>query len=278
VADAFVELPAPEEGLLVLPRPEVAQGAVVGGDLGPDGEQLLDDARHAVVAEIDAAARVDPASFEHAGILLQTLGDRLRQAVPSLPVARSAYPGLKEFLQWATVDTRYCVFRRTDAQERVTFSAGLRSSVPGDATVLPALERRPPQVSNPVGIYRLLASQGKPLLRLPEPEVAAQVLRCLAARGVSGEDLTSVINDVADQLDGTVSTADVKNLVVMLARSGTLKGDPADAPLPDRIYSLAAASATAAALREAVLSVVRDKLESRLGTIDAEVLERLVER
>src|SRR3954453_7596681 len=64
VADAFVELPAPEEGLLVLPQPEVKEGAVGGGDCGPDGEQLLDDARDAVLAEIDAAAGTDLTSSE----------------------------------------------------------------------------------------------------------------------------------------------------------------------------------------------------------------------
>jgi hypothetical protein len=275
VADAFVELPAPEEGILVLDQPAAVVGSIEGGDLGADGEQLLDEARGAVIAEINAMAG-DRSYRLHDGVLLQTVGHRFRQAVPSLPIARSAYPGLKEFLQWATLDSPYCVFRQGDAQAHVDFFLGLRLGVPEGASVLPGLERRPPRVRDRVALYRLLASQGKPILRLPEPGSAAQILRAIASRGINSEDLSSVINDVADALAGQVSTADVKNVVILLARSSILEGDPPDAPLQDRTYTLAQPSQSVVRLRDALLSVVRDKLGGRLGTVEHEVLQRLV--
>lgn len=271
VADAFIELPAPEQGLVVLAEPAAAVDGREGDDLGPDGEQMLDDARRAVIEAIDG--------LDHnGGIRLQLLGQRLRQAVPDLPIARSAYPGLKEFLQWATIDTRYCVFRQLEAEDRFEFYLGLRSSVPEAGSVLPALARRPPQVRDPVGLYRLLASQGKPSLRLPEPEVTAQILRTIAARTIDGDELSTLINAVADDVAGAASTTDVKDVVVVLARGGILKGDPADAPLQDRTYSFATPPPSAGELREALLSVVRDKLAARLGTVDDDVLQGLVLR
>ena len=150
--------------------------------------------------------------------------------------------------------------------------------MPEAGSVLPALARRPPQVRDPVGLYRLLASQGKPSIRLPEPEVTAQILRTIAARTIDRDDLSTLINEVADDVAGAASTTDVKDVVVVLARGGILKGDPADAPLQDRTYRFATPSPSAGDLRQALLSVVRDKLAGRLGTVDEEVLHGLVLR
>lgn len=174
--------------------------------------------------------------------------------------------------------TPYCVFRLDDDQGRPGFFVGQRSSVPSGAVVLPALERRPLRVRDRVALYRLLASQGKPILRLPDAGAAAQILRAVASRGIQSDDLSVVINDVADTLSGTVSTADVKNVVVLLARSEAMSSEPDDAPLPDRTYTLVAPSRTIGDLRNAVLAVVRDKLEGRLGTVEEDVLEQLIER
>ena len=110
VADAFVDLPAPEEGLLVVDTPRDTGEVLKAIDLGKEGERALDQARKAAIREIDALARREQARLDGEGILLQSVGQVFASEVPSLAVARSAYPGLREFLQWALADTPYCVF------------------------------------------------------------------------------------------------------------------------------------------------------------------------
>jgi hypothetical protein len=53
-----------------------------------------------------------------------------------------------------------------------------------------------------------------------------------------------------------------------------MAGEPADAPLEDRRYSIVG-SASFAELRSAVLSAVREKL-ARRGAVDDDVLEQLI--
>ncbi|HET6549588.1 MAG TPA: NYN domain-containing protein [Solirubrobacter sp.] len=274
IADAFVELPAPEEGLLVVDTPADTGEVLKARDLGKAGERALDEARAAAIREIDALTRREHGRLEREGILLQTVGQVFASEVPSLAVARSAYSGLREFLQWALADTRYCVFADPSAPEGSRFRLGLRASSVADA-VLPALDRRPPRVAERVDIYRLLASQGKPFLRLPAPDAAAQVLREVAKTGIRDEDLSSVINRVADTLTGSVSTADVKFTVLALAHSDVMVGEPTNAPMSDRRYTLVDGPRTFAELRAALLETVREKLARRLE-IDEDVLQQLV--
>ena len=99
------------------------------------------------------------------------------------------------------------------------------------------------------------------------------MLRAVASDGVRGEELSSVINRVADSLTGTVSTADVKFTVHGLAHSDALVGEPPEAPIEDQRYTIVR-SRSFADLRSAVLSAVRDKLSRR--AVDDEVLEQLI--
>jgi hypothetical protein len=54
-------------------------------------------------------------------------------------------------------------------------------------------------------------------------------------------------------------------------------GQPPEAAVEERRYTLAAAGKKPDTLRAAFLSTVREKLETRLGTVDEDVLERLVD-
>jgi len=267
VADAFVELPAPGEGLMVVDEP--ATDGVQGGDLGAQGERALDDARAAAIREIKALASREGQHFKKEGVLLASVGQIFASAVPSLAVARSAYPGLREFLQWALATTPYCVF--ADGSH---FRLGLRTSRAAD-DALPPLDRRPPRVTDEVELYRLLVSQGKPFLRLPSPDTAAQVLRAISKRGIQNKELASVINDIADDLAGKVSTAEVKFTVLALAHSDAMDGTPASAPMNDRRYTLVKETRAFPKLRAALLATVRDKLARRID-IDEAVLQRLI--
>jgi NYN domain len=267
VADAFVDLPSPDEGLLVVDEP--AADAVQGGDLGAEGERALDDARAAAIREIKALATREGARFKKEGVLLASVGQIFATAVPSLAVARSAYPGLREFLQWALANTPYCVF--ADGSH---FRLGLRTTRVAD-DALPPLDRRPPRVTDEVELYRLLVSQGKPFLRLPSPDTAAQVLRAISKSGIRDQELASVINRIADTLAGKVSTAEVKFTVLALAHSDAMHGTPNTAPMSERCYTLVNESRAFPKLRAALLATVRDKLARRID-VDEAVLQRLI--
>src|SRR4051794_19859923 len=252
VADTFVSLPAPDEGLLVADTPPGAPELVKTVDFGPQGDRLLDDARDAALREIAAMAAQDRARLERDGILLSAAGIHFARTVPDLGVARSAYPGLREFLQWACAGSDYCVFRDTSAAEGAKMRLGLRARSYAHGEVLPAFERRPPRVADRADLYRLQASQGRPFLRLPDPEAAARVLRAVAGGEIHKEELSSVINRVADSLTGRVSTADVKFTVHALAHSDALAGEPPEAPIEDQRYTIVGARSFAD-LRSAVL-------------------------
>ncbi len=273
VADAFVDLPAPDEGLLVIDRPADTR-QLRGDDLGAEGDRLLDEAREAAVREVTALASADRSRVARDGLLLANVGNHFAQTVPTLPVARSAYPGLREFLQWALLDSPYCIVDVPSALEGARFRLGLRAG-DHDGVVLGGYERRPPRVSDRVDLYRLLASQGKPPLRLPAPQASAQVVRAIAKSGIRDEEISSVINRIADTLVGSVSTTDVKNAVLVLAQSAAMTGDRPSAPISDRRYTLSRKAATYPALRAALLDVVRDKL-ARWVEVDEEALNGLV--
>ncbi len=272
IADAFVDLPAPDEGLLVVESATENGGLLKASDLGTEGERTLDDAR---AAAINVIAALDRARLEGEGVLLQTVGQVFARQLPTLAVARSAYPGLREFLQWALAETPYCVFADPTAPEGSRFRLGLRSSKVAE-DVLPTLDRRPPRVAG-ADVYRLLASQGKPFLRLPAPEAAAKVLRAVAKDGIRDEELSLVVNRLADSLTGSVATADVKFAVLALAHSDAMVGEPANAPMSDRRYTLVNGPHTFSKLRAALLETVRNKLAGRVE-IDQATLEQLVAR
>jgi uncharacterized protein (TIGR00288 family) len=67
VADAFVDLPAPDEGLLVVETATNTGGVLEASDLGREGERTLDEARAAAIREI---AGLDQARLEGEGVLL----------------------------------------------------------------------------------------------------------------------------------------------------------------------------------------------------------------
>jgi hypothetical protein len=249
VADAFVTLP--DDGLSASDAP-----------VDREGDRMLDEARAAALREVDKLAKAERAKLAGEGVPLTTVGQLFARTIPTLPVARSAYPGLREFLQWALADSRYCVFTRRDAPEGAQLRLGLRA---GDHEALPDFERRPPQVSDTVAVYRRLAGQGKPPLRLADPRATAQVLQAVARTEIRDEDVETAINRVADSLAGTVTTTDVKNVVLALTQTAAMTGDGR--------YTLAKKSY--ANLRTALLDAVREKL-ARIVTVDESALQGLV--
>jgi hypothetical protein len=261
VADVFVTLPAPDEGIV-----EIASAAKV-----PEGDRMLDEARAAVLREVAALTAETPT---REGVLLANVGNHFAGTVPSLPAARSAYPGLREFLQWALDKSPYCIFEVPGAPEGARHRLGVRT-VNHEGRVLPAFERRPPRVTDRIDVYRLLASQGKSPLRLPNAIVAGDVLRAIARTGIHDEELGFLINRLADEGVGRATTTDVKNVVLVLAQSPLLAGEGAAAPMSDRRYTLAKKASTYPKLRAAVLGVIRDKL-ARAVEVDEATLQRLV--
>lgn len=273
VADVFVSLPAPDEGLLVIDSQADMQ-QVEGGDLGAEGDRMLDEARSAALREVAALGSSDRDRLEREGLLLANVGNHFARTLPSLPVARSAYPGLREFLQWALDGSPYCIFVVPGAPEGSRFRLGVRAA-DHDGSVLPGFERRPPRVSDRVSLYRLLASQGKPPLRLPDRHAAGQVIRAIAKSEIHDEEIASVINRIADDLAGRVSTTDVKNTVLVLAQTTAMSSDRPNAPVSDRRYTLADNASSYVELRSALLDVIRDKL-ARWVEVDEGVLQDLV--
>lgn len=242
--------------------------------LGAEGDRMLDEAKSAVLREVASLAGDESNRFKREGVLLANVGNHFASTVPTLPVARSAYPGLREFLQWALQGSAYCIFHVPAAPEGARHRLGLRAGN-HDGRVLPAFERRPPRVSDRVDIYRLLASQGKSPLRLPDPIVAGDVLRAIAKTGIRDEEIGSVINRLADEVVGRASTTDVKNVVLVLAQSAVLTSDRPAAPDSDRRYALTETASNYAELRSAVLAVIRDKL-ARAVDVDEDALQGLV--
>ena len=176
-----------------------------------DGDRELEDARKAAIREIKALASREGARFKNEGSLLATVGQVFADAAPRLAYGRSGYPGLREFLQWALADTPYCVFG-----DGSHFRVGLRTSRAAD-DALPPLDRRPPRVTEGAELYRLLASQGSPVLRLPSPDAAAQVLRAISKTGIRDEELASVIDRTADALRRQASPRSQVRLAPVLA-------------------------------------------------------------
>jgi hypothetical protein len=64
IADAFVEPPAPEEGLLVVETATATSEVLQASDFGQEGERAFDQARAAAIREIDALARRERAKLE----------------------------------------------------------------------------------------------------------------------------------------------------------------------------------------------------------------------
>jgi hypothetical protein len=265
VADVFIDLPQTGDSL-----PPVAGRPSVTSD------QILDETREKVVAEVEAMASADGKRLEREGIPLTVLGARLAKAIPDLGNVRSGYAGLKEFLQWALVGTPYCVIDKIEGPEGARKRLGRRSGAPRGFRQLPNLERRAPlQFAETATLYRYLAGQGDPYLRLADPQSTAQVLRQVAETGIDDEELSTVTDRIAAALSGGVAAADVKFTILSLAYSGAMPGRPERAAVEERRYRLA--EGDAGPLREALLATARAKLETRLETVDDAVLQGLVE-
>jgi hypothetical protein len=169
----------------------------------------------------------------------------------------------------------YCVISKDEGPQGARPRLGRRSRAPRGFRQLPNLDRQPPrQFADPANLYRFLASQGEPYLRLGDPQSIARVLEQVARSGIHDEELSAVTDRVAGALSGTVAAADVKFTLLALAYSTVMSGQPAEAAVEERRYTLAAKDP--GALRAALLATVREKLETRLGTVDEDVLEGLV--
>jgi hypothetical protein len=276
VADVFIELPKPGEGLPAVD--EEPPAAVSKSALLAPGDQILDETREKVLEEVERMARADGERLDREGIPLTTVGQRFASSIPTLGAVRSGYPGLREFLQWALVGTPYCVVSKNEGPEGARPHLGRRSHTPRGFRQLSDLERRPPRhFADPVKLYRLLASQGEPYLRLGDPQSIALVLRQVANSGIHDEELSAVTDRVAAALSGTVAAADVKFTLLALAYGTVMRGQPPEAAVEERRYTLAPAGKKPDTLRAAFLSTVREKLETRLGTVDENVLEGLVD-
>jgi hypothetical protein len=252
VADVFIELPEPGEELA--PVAEDRGPAEVGAT-----ERDLDDARELVIQEIRALVR-ESERFETEGIPLQDVGTRFRDAIPSLGLVRSGFRGLREFLQWALVGTEFCVIRWIDGPQGAKDRLGPRKSVPRGFERLPNLGKELPiRFRDQATLYRYLAGQGKPHIRLAEPPTIARVLSEVAKSRQNGEELRTTIDRTAAELAGTVPAEDVKFTLLALDSGETRPG------------------MTAAQLRSALLTTVRRKLETRLDPIDDSVLESLID-
>jgi hypothetical protein len=86
-----------------------------------------------------------------------------------------------------------------------------------------------------------------------------------------------VTDRVAAALSGTVGAADVKFTLLALAYNAVMSGQPPEAAVEERRYTLATEGNKPGTLRAAFLSTVREKLEIRLGTVDDDVLDGLVD-
>jgi hypothetical protein len=251
VADVFIELPEPGE---LAPAAEDDGQAVVGAT-----ERDLDETRERVLAEVRVLAR-ESGRFETEGIPLQDVGTHFRNAIPTLGVVRSGYRGLREFLQWALVGTEFCVIRWIDGPQGSRDRLGPRKAVPRGFERLANLAKRLPLTfPDEAALYRYLAGQGKPYLRLAEPTTIAQVLAEVAKSRRNGEELRATIDNAAAELAGTVPAEDVKFTLLAL--------DAGDAT----------AGMSAAELRASLLATVRKKLETRTSPIDDAVLESLID-
>jgi hypothetical protein len=146
-------------------------------------DQILDETREKVLVEVERMARADGERLEREGIPLTTVGHRFASSIPALGAVRSGYPGLPEFLQWALVGTPYCVVSKNEGPEGARPHLGRRSRTPRGFRQLSDLERRPPRhFADPAKLYRLLASQGEPYLRLGDPQSIALSLSGLGRK------------------------------------------------------------------------------------------------
>jgi hypothetical protein len=274
VADVFIDLPDPEAGLAaIVEEPQASQhdrSSTAAGD------RVLDETREKVLDEIGAIAKRDGDRLDREGIQLQVLGVQFARTLPSLGEVKSGYAGLKEFLQWALVGSPYCVIRKLEGPEGSKVRLGRRSQAPQGFEQLPNLERRRPrQFRDQATLYRFLASQGEPYIRLADPQSVAVVLGEAAKAGIDGEELSTVIDRIAAALAGQVAAEDVKFTLLALSYGDAMSGEPAGAPVELRKYALKAGT-TPRRLRASLLATVREKLETRLSPIDDAVLGSLV--
>ena len=179
VADAFVELPAPARASSSSTRPVAVR--TVTAEL--EGERARNDAR-------------DPRD-QGAGVArgrpLQERGVAPGDRRPDLRRRRAeaGVRALRDIRGSASFFSGHSPTRRTAcSRDGSHFRVGLRTSRAAD-DALPPLDRRPPRVTEGVELYRLLASQGSPVLRLPSPDAAAQVLRAISKSGIRDKELAS---------------------------------------------------------------------------------------
>ena len=252
VADQFIRLPEPEEGITAVADEVDLREAV-------ERERRLEETRDHVLTQIREHVGTDE-RLDTDGIQLTELGQRFRAAITSLAENRSGYPGLREFLQWALVGSEFAVVRRLDGPEGSKVRLGRRGNVPPGCEQLPDLERRLPRIfPDTASLYRFHASQGKPSVRLAEPHAIAKVLAEVARSRNGDEDLLAMIDRTSRALDGSVSAEDVKFTMVALTLGETKPGMSSDE------------------LRTSLLTTVRRKLSARLEDIDEAVLNSLID-
>ena len=278
VADVFIELPTPGEGLPAVDEEPPAGVSKAESALLAPSEQILDETRKKVLEVVERMALDDRERLDREGIPLTTVGQSFASSIPQLGAVRSGYPGLREFLQWALAGTPYCVISKREGPEGARPRLGRRSRAPRGFRQLPDLERRAPRhFADQGNLYRFLASQGEPYLRLADPQSIALVLKQVAVSGIQDEELSAVTDRVAAALSGAVAAADVKFTLLSLAYSKVMSGRPPEAAVEERRYTLAAAGKRPDKLRAAFLATVREKLEMRLGTVEDDVLQGLVD-
>ena len=211
VADVFIELPKPGEGLPAVDEEPRAAASKAESELLAPSEQILDETRAKVLEEVEQMARADGERLDREGIPLTTVGQHFASSVPLLGVVRSGYPGLREFLQWALVGTPYCVISKLEGPQDARLRLGHRSRARRGFSQLPNLERRPRRhFADQANLYRFLASQGGPTSAWPIPDRSRSSLSRSPTPASQDEELSAVTDRVAAALSGTVAAADVK--------------------------------------------------------------------
>ena len=268
VADAFVELPAPDAGLLVVDEP-IATDAVQGGDLGAEGERALDDARAAAIREIKALASREGARFKNEGSCLASVGQIFASAVPSLASPGRRIPGSASFFNGRSRTPRTACSRTGP-----TSASGCgRAAQP--TMRCRRFDRRPPRVTDERRALPPAREPGQAVPAPAQPGRGRQVLRAISKTRHPRQGARLGHQRHRGHLAGKVSTAEVKFTVLALAHSDAMDGTPASAPMSDRRYTLVKETRAFPKLRAALLATVRDKLARRID-IDEAVLQRLV--
>jgi hypothetical protein len=262
VADSFVELPAPEEGLLVVDTPRDTGEVLKAIDLGKEGERALDQARKAAIREIDALARREQARLDGEGILLQSVGQVFASEVPSLAVARSAYPGLRSSSSGRSTTRRTASSPSPPRPTDLGIDSGcVRATWPTLCCRRSSGARR----ASPIASISTGCSRAKASRSCACPRPMRRRRSCARWRRAMSRTRRSRRSSAAPPktLTGSVSTADVKFTVLALAQTDVMVGEPANMPMSDRRYTLVGGTRTFGQLRGAPEHAARQARKAR---------------